>query len=179
MKQLNVSLPDDLRDRLETARTAAGRSLGEEIRERLQQSFFWEQFDVQTRLLLVEIGRLAVLTQAQTGSTWHSHAGASSVLRHAITALLARHRPKGEAVFGPDELPPNRPVASDDVEAMGLGLEAIVSFNRPLTDEEQRKVQEQNRSSKEMLERIRAGADPIETFYQALKDEQKKDKGKS
>jgi hypothetical protein len=142
MKPLKVALPSDLRDRLERSAAEHGHSLGLEIRERIEQSFGWEQFDPQTHLLLLLIGRLAFLTKPQTGHAWHEHPGAAKVFQQAVVSLLARWRPKGDPVLDPATLPPNRPVALDDIEGMGIALEAIVSFDRPLTGDEQRGIYE-------------------------------------
>jgi hypothetical protein len=131
MKQLKVSLPDDLRTRLEAVSAATGRSLGEEIRARIEQSFGWEGFDAPTLMLLMQIGRLAFLLPPQTGHPWHAHAGAHEVFRQAIGLLLARARPPGDPVLDPAALPPDRPVASTDLAAMAAGLEAVVSLDRP------------------------------------------------
>jgi hypothetical protein len=142
MRQVNVSLPDDLRDKLDAASAAAGRTLGEEIRRGLEDAFFWGQFDPFTRLLMAQIGFLALITKAQTGRAWHEHAAAHHVIRQAIASLLARRKPAGEATIDPAELPPTRPVTSTDLTEMGIALEALVSFNRPLSIEEQRDIHE-------------------------------------
>jgi hypothetical protein len=140
MKPLKVALPPDLRDRLERSAAEHGHSLGLEIRDRVARSFAWEQFDPQTQVLMLLIGRLAFLAKLQTGRDWFAHAFAHGVLKQAITSLLARWKPKGDPMLDPSELPANRPVASDDMTGigMGIGLEAIVSFDRPLTGDEQR-----------------------------------------
>jgi hypothetical protein len=138
MKPLKVALPPDLRDRLERSAAEHGHSLGLEIRARIEQSFAWGQFDPRTQVLMLRTGLLASLTKPQTGFDWFAHAFAHGVLKEAITPLLARWKPKGDAMLDPSELPANRPVASDDMTGMGIGLEAIVSFDRPLTGDEQR-----------------------------------------
>src|SRR5438128_1680405 len=131
-RQMGVGLPDDLRAQLEAASAAGGHSVAEEIRRRLERTFEDEGIDPETRKLMAAIGSLTTLVRLQTGHAWHSHAAANRVLRHAITARLARLKPSGEAVFAPDELPSARLVAagSDDPEAMGLGLEAV-DFHTP------------------------------------------------
>src|SRR3974390_861528 len=71
-RQLGVKLTDDLREQLEVARTKAGHSVGEEIRQRLERTFREDALDPlppgkrrdlvadpQTRELLAAIVRLA------------------------------------------------------------------------------------------------------------------------
>jgi hypothetical protein len=130
MKQLKVSLPDDLRTRLEAVSTATGRSLGEEIRDRLEESFAWQEFGATTREFLLRAGHLTYLIPPQVGGRWNENAAAFEVFREAIALLLARARPPGEPV-PPTELPANRPVQVTDLRAMAAALEAIVSLTRP------------------------------------------------
>jgi hypothetical protein len=159
MKQLKVSLPDDLRDQLEEAATKAGRSLSEEVRERLtlpeevrrrvekaarkaghgiteeigqrlERTLRNDAIDPETRKLTDTIGLLAHLVKIQTGHAWFSHPGAASVMKHAIDERLARTKGgSGEAVFGPDELPPNEKrylgAISDDPRVMGSILAGV------------------------------------------------------
>jgi hypothetical protein len=140
MRQVNVSLPDDLRAKLDAAADAANRGLAEEIRDRLQESFDWGRFDAPTRSLLSRIGFLASLTRPQTGRDWFNHAGAHHVFRRAIEILLGRSKPEGKPVLSAAELPADRPVVVTDLEAMAAGLEAIVSLNRPLHADEHQRV---------------------------------------
>ena len=127
MKQLKVGLPDYLREELERAAAASGKSLADELRVRLEASFESEGSDPETRTLVTAVDNLAELVAIQTGHKWHKHPAANRVLRYAIAARLARLKPEGEPVFGLDELPKNRLAApgSDDPETMGLALEAV------------------------------------------------------
>jgi hypothetical protein len=135
MQQLKVSLGDDLRDYIETASAKAGHSLGEEIRQRLLASIADDHTDGPTRWLMLSVRGLAGKLKTDTGQDWHSHAGANRALRHALTALLERLRPKDkEAVFTADELPATRLVSSTDPEAIGLALEAVEFYGRPFSD---------------------------------------------
>jgi hypothetical protein len=136
MKQIKVSLPDDLRLQLEDAAAKAGRSLSEEVRERvalpesvrahveaaankaghsiaeeigrrLERTFRDDARDPDTRKLTDTIGLLAHLVKIQTGHSWFDHPGATSVMKFAIDSCLARTKGgDGKAVFGADELPP-------------------------------------------------------------------------
>jgi hypothetical protein len=138
VRQVNVSLPDDLRGRLDAASSEGDRTLGEEVRRGLEDAFFWNQFDEPTRLLMAQVGFAAKLTKGQTGRAWRDHPAAHQVFKQAITSLLARRKPAGNAELDPAELPADRPVASTDLTEMGIALEALISLGRPLTDEEQR-----------------------------------------
>jgi hypothetical protein len=135
VKQLKVNLPDALRGQLEVASEAAGHSVAEEIRQRLEQTFK-EGSDQHTRALMLAIDNLDFLVRIQTGKAWHQHAGAARVFRTAIIKRLVRLLPKsGTAEFRPDELPQGkRLVESDDPETMGVGLEAIEFSGPPHVD---------------------------------------------
>jgi len=139
MKQLKVGLPDYLREELEQAAAASGKSLADEVRVRLEASFESEGSDPETRALVGAVDFLAGLVNIQTGHKWHQHPAANRVLRYAIMARLARLKPNGDPVFGPDELPKRRLAApdSDDPEVMGLALEAV-DFHTPRMSLKQR-----------------------------------------
>jgi hypothetical protein len=137
MKPLKVALPPDLRSRVERAAADHGRSLGEEIRARVEQSFGWERFDPRTRTFLIRIARLAFLLPEQVGHAWHGNAGAHEVFRQAIALLLARAKPPGEPMLDPAELPADPLVASTDLTAVAAGLEAVASLDRPSQGGEQ------------------------------------------
>jgi hypothetical protein len=157
MRQVNVSLPDDLRAKLDAASAAAGHTLGTEIRNRLERSFDWGRFNIPTQMLLQLIGNLALFSKAQTGRDWRDDAAANFVFRRAVAILLARLKPEGEPVLNPAELPPNRPVHCDDLEgmaaleAMAAGLEAIIAHGRTLTGDEQRDLSTKYRPSLDNL----------------------------
>src|SRR5262249_28424025 len=133
---VQVRMPGLLADALRAAdaQRDSPQGLSAEVRERLERTYYEDlQGDAQTRQLMNAILNLASLVKLQTGHDWHSHAGANRVMRHAITARLARLKPDGEPTFKSNELPKSRLVApgSDDVEHMGLGLEAL-DFSQPL-----------------------------------------------
>ena len=152
MQQLKVGLDDALREYLEAASAKAGHSIGAEIRRRLLFSVMDDPTDGPTRWLMLSIRGLAGKVKTDTGHAWHSHAAAYRALRSGMRALLARLAPKDkDAVFAPDELPAVRLVNSTDPEAIGLGLEAIEFYNRPLTEDEQYRLAERDRD----LERVR------------------------
>jgi hypothetical protein len=124
-RQLGVALDDRLREQLDALAAQGGRSIADEIRQRVERTLEQDAIEAPTRTLMAAIERLAVLVGRQTGRPWHSHPVATRVLCHAIAARLARLRGDGDAVFAPGELPAARLVTSDDPQTMGLGLEAI------------------------------------------------------
>jgi hypothetical protein len=136
MKQLKVSLSDDLLDELEGTAAKTGRSLSEEVRlrlvflnevrawvdataskaghsfaeeikQRLQNSLADDHVDSETRRLMNAVRFLASLISIQTGHNWYSHPAAASVMRHAMDAQIAHLKGgDGKTEFLPDELPP-------------------------------------------------------------------------
>jgi hypothetical protein len=175
MRQVNISLPDDLRAKLDAASTAAGRGLAEEIRDRLARSFDWGRFDPTTQRLMEIIGTLAVWTKAQTGRYWREDAAANFVFRRAVAIFLARLKPEGEPALDPAELPPNRPVHSDDLEAMATGLEAIIAHGRLLEPDEQLallKRGEQVKQQRDHLKKVLETPPPAPARSRLLKPKQ-------
>jgi plasmid stability protein len=94
MQQLKFSLPDDLRSQLDSAVAKSGRSLGNEIRERLAQSFNTEAIDEPTRELITGIARLAGLVNLDDGVAWHMHPKTHAVFVQMILKLVAQAEPK-------------------------------------------------------------------------------------
>jgi hypothetical protein len=132
MKQLKASVPDYLQEQLELAASASGSSLSEEIRRRLEDSFKVDGLRLEDRALIAAVAKLIGLVRVQTGHEWNQHPGSHRTLCDAIATKLARLKPEGDPVFGPDELPKSRLVApgSDDPKTMGVALEAMV-FHPP------------------------------------------------
>jgi hypothetical protein len=126
MKQVKVSLPDWVVDRLSEAADREQRSLSEEIRERIAHSLRQDSLAPETLGLLDSIPGLVALVEQQTGHPWYSHPAAILVLQDAICARLERARGGvKEAAFKPDELPHDRIVGSADQRMWGAALEAI------------------------------------------------------
>jgi hypothetical protein len=125
-RQMGVALPDDLRQMLEFVSARSGKSIAEEIRNRLWLTFRQDDVAKPVKNFMAEIGLLVSLTGRQTGQNWRTHPAANAVLRHAINARLARTKKSGPETFAPGELPDSRAVApgSDDPQIMGIALEA-------------------------------------------------------
>jgi hypothetical protein len=130
-EQLKIALSAELRAKLEVAAGKSGFSLAEEIRSRVERTFKQDSVDEPTRNLLAFVESLPDFIRIDTRKEWHTHAAAHWVMRCGITAYLQRVRPDGERVFRPGELPPTRLVASDDPEAIGIGLESIIAHVPP------------------------------------------------
>lgn len=153
MKQLKVALPDDLRSKLENAAEASGRSLADEVRRRLEESFARDlAYDAATDECIRAVPDLAALVSVATGHKWHQHAAAHWAFRSAIKAWLQRRRPAGDRAFAPGDLPKARLVSSDDPEAIGLALETLHFHTSSLTPEQLRRVEQMKEKSIRDLE---------------------------
>ena len=121
MRQLKISLTDDLFRHLEMVSTAAGHSLASEIRRRLERTFAQEGSDPQTDELLTAIQSFAVLVKCETGHAWHTHAGANEAFRRAIDLRLTRRKPSGSAAFNPGSLPSRRSITANTHDPVMMG----------------------------------------------------------
>ena len=121
-----LRLPRELHAQLKKA--AAGRSVSEEMRSRLEQSLLHDlQDDARTRALTEAIGELARNVKPYYGA-WHENSYAYAVLKVAVESLLARMRPKGEPVapLSTDEwLPGDTP----EVAGVNLARATIIARN--------------------------------------------------
>jgi len=72
-RQVAVALPPETRSRLEAAAAAAGRSVAEEIRRRINLTILAEEHDPETRELAADIQQLAEWVNREKGFNWHSH----------------------------------------------------------------------------------------------------------
>jgi plasmid stability protein len=99
MKQLKVSLPDDLRAQLDATSAKNGQSVAEEIRSRVEASFAQEAVDKPLRDLLENVTRLAAEIERERGAAWHKHAGAHELLTLAIAIWLGELKPAGPTAF--------------------------------------------------------------------------------
>ena len=100
MKQLKISLPDDLRSQLDAAAEKTNQSLAEEIRSRLEQTFEADAFDRETRELAASVMRMANQIQRGFGS-WHQRPKAHEALARAIQDYLTSLKPTLKPTFKP------------------------------------------------------------------------------
>ena len=148
MRQLKVAVTDELRSKLEASAGADGRSLADEIRRRVVESFEREAtYDAPTAEMMKAVDAFASLVAVATGHRWHEHAAAHWAFRNAITARLQRLRPDGERAFSEGELPNARIVSSNDPEAIGVALETWDFHQPPMTPERRRKLDDQIKKS--------------------------------
>lgn len=114
---VTLRLPQELHERLKQA--AAGRSVSEEIRARLEWSLLNDYAsDPKTRDVVDGIAKLARNVRPYFGD-WHQDRYAFDVFKIAVDTVLTKVRPKGEPIS-----PPNdgefRP--GDTAEAAGKAL---------------------------------------------------------
>src|SRR3954447_6684707 len=73
MQQFKISLPDELRTRLDAAAAKANHSTAEEIRQRLEQTLAQDAVDPATRTVAADIAGLAEALGALARIAWHQH----------------------------------------------------------------------------------------------------------
>jgi plasmid stability protein len=88
MKQLKVSLPDDLRARLDARSAENNRSVAEEIRSRVEASFAQEAVDKPMRDLLESAALLATEIERECGASWDQNVVAHETFIEAIQLWL-------------------------------------------------------------------------------------------
>jgi hypothetical protein len=103
MKQLNVSLDDDLREHVERAAKANGRSLGEEIRNRLAFAQAYDEKRASTPdlyKLLGKIEQIAPMISHRRRAEWHADANTNKIFATAVQNLIRDLNPPcaGEAL---------------------------------------------------------------------------------
>lgn len=123
-RQLPVALPAEYRALLVKAAGEAGRSIAEEIRQRLERTFKEDDISGPWRDFLYTFDALALMVRHQTGYEWDKHPKAFQALQVAFTARLNRFRPIEPATEEP-RFQPNPWVQSDEPAAIGTALEAI------------------------------------------------------
>jgi hypothetical protein len=97
--QTALRMPEDLHRRLSKAAEAAGHSLGEEMRRRLERSFALSA-DAETGQLLAQIAHAAKLI-SEFWTPWHSARQAFDAFVGAVNMFAERQKPaEGIAVEG-------------------------------------------------------------------------------
>jgi hypothetical protein len=132
MERINVSLPPELRSRLDAASAESGKSVADEIRSRVEWMFALDAFepvDKPTLDLMRSVATMAAELERETGTPWHAHAGSHAVLRQELLSRLARLKPEGDRAFGPR---PHRAEPYDDPQELGVELEFTDWENRDL-----------------------------------------------
>jgi hypothetical protein len=90
---MGVALSDELRKKLEAASTAAGHSIAEEIRLRLERTFQVDTYDAATRELAADVLWIADEINRQSVS-WHLYPKAREALTEAIRTWIEITAPK-------------------------------------------------------------------------------------
>jgi plasmid stability protein len=140
MKQLKISLPDDLRDALDVAAEKSERSLGEEIRQRVERAFAEDRLPAETRELIAAVVELTRQLD-QLGMQWRQKPKARATLVAAIAEWLEQTKPAGSS-SAPGGAPAGAPdlfYAAIEPKTAGLMLA--------------RQVILQMRNTKELIER--------------------------
>ena len=132
-KQLGGSLSPDLRARLEAASAAAGLSIAEEIRRRLERTFEQDNFAQAwpaSERLLGTLTALTILTNLTTGKRWDEDPATAYLLQLALMAQLDRRGAKQSAEIVPsDTFRHATLVQSTDPVAIAVALEALAEFH--------------------------------------------------
>jgi Arc-like DNA binding domain len=106
--QFNITLGDELRDKLDHACRVSSRSVAEEIRQRLVASFELEK-DPHTWDFLQDLLLLAAEVKLDIGEDWRANERTRAVFAAAIADQIQSYRAPGE--------PGRKDVASDATEA--------------------------------------------------------------
>jgi plasmid stability protein len=118
-RQLAVALPADVRSDLEKAAAAAGHSIAEEIRKRINITLENEKIDPATQELATDIMQLAEWISREKRFSWHSHPKAHEAFVEAIKEWLAELKPKRN---DPVALPSDLMWGNDDPSTLGRSI---------------------------------------------------------
>jgi hypothetical protein len=148
LRQIKVSLTEDLIAELEAAAEKERRSLSEEVRERIMGTAGRVDLgrpDISD--LLDKVAELAILAEFTTKQRWDRDAATAYLLQLAVTRHLQRH---GAKEVG--EIPTSETfrreglVASTNPSEIATAMEAVVNFKlkvaRRLADEQRRLADE-------------------------------------
>jgi hypothetical protein len=120
---MGVALPEALRAQLSSASAAGGRSVAEEIRQRLERSFAEDNLDPALRAFTADVIAIAELVRVDTGGSWNKDPAAHAAFRSALLALLSDYQPEGAPVFGAvRDLLGRGTLSQDDPETVGRAL---------------------------------------------------------
>lgn len=94
-QQIGVRTSPELKDQLEAAAGANGRSVAQEAEFRLTESFAMDELlaNPRTKMLMFLIGGQISLAEAKTGKAWHQDEATFAAARKLIDDLLTRARP--------------------------------------------------------------------------------------
>jgi hypothetical protein len=94
VKQLKISLPDDLREKLDALISKSGNSLGEEIRQRLERSIEQDRIGPITLELATGVVNLAATMEAfLDAGLWHWHQQLHGIFAAAVAQRVRAYEP--------------------------------------------------------------------------------------
>ena len=164
MKQIKVSIPDDLLTRLEEAAEKEGRSLSDEVRRRLMGTAGHLNLGRPDIDLLFDIiTELVVMAESTSAARlrWDKDPAVAYVLQLAIGRLLQRYG--AEEV---NEIPQGRLVASTNPAEVATAIEAVVYFKRNfrVSASEEIRAAESHKIEEDLLTRLNADDDDAPPF---------------
>lgn len=123
---VGLRLPRELHALLK--RAAAGRSVSEEIRERLAESLFRDNREsAATQKLTDAVAEVARNVKPYYGD-WHENPYAYAVFRVAVQTLLSKMRPKGEPV-APSDTDEWLPGDTPETAGVNIARSTIIARN--------------------------------------------------
>jgi len=164
MKQIKVSIPDDLLTELEEAAAKEQRSLSDEVRRRLMGTAGHLDLgrpDIDELLdMIIELVVMAESTSA-TRLRWDKDPAVAYLLQLAIGRLLQRY-----GATEVNEIPQGRLVASTNPAEVATAIEAVVYFKRNFRDSviEEIRTEESHKIEEDLLTRLNADDDDAPPF---------------
>jgi hypothetical protein len=130
MKQIKVSIPNDILAQLEDSANRDGVSLSEAVRNRLVWTA--DRVDLgrpDIGALVDKIAELAILAEGTTEQRWDNDPATAYLLQLAIAILLRRHGAREVAQIPTSEIYQREGlVQSNDPTVLATAMEALVSF---------------------------------------------------
>lgn len=115
-----VRIDGDIYRRLGEATERSGRTVTEEVRQRLELSLDAEKIDLRTRELTDAITSLA--TVLALNDNWYEDRFGFEVFKEGVFELLGRYQPPGEPVVSTPKLPRVHYGPGDDAKTAGRML---------------------------------------------------------
>jgi hypothetical protein len=179
MKQLKVALPDELRARLDAVSEKSGRSVAEEIRARVEESFKRAAVvDKPTRDFLEGLALIPAEIEREFGAAWDKHAGAHEYFTRVVLARLEVLKPKGSSEFGdrPHATLPLPTVLGRDPAQLGSIIENRLRQHPDFTTSAARRLMEDEyrRMQSALVGARERGQKPSEPSFNELLNQPKK-----
>jgi hypothetical protein len=132
-QQVPIGLGPEMRARLQTAAAAAGHSIAEEVRARIERSFTEDDLAPALRTLVTDLVAVADLVAIDTGGAWNTDRASHETFKAAVLALIAAYEPEGPSTFGAvrDLLGARVLGEDDDPASVGRAIARFHLRNRP------------------------------------------------